>query len=94
MKTSILSLTCVAALALSACERPLTNQEKTIVGGLAGIGAGIAASNVTGANKNWTVISTVAAATAGVLIARNNHTAECRYSDGQGGYVVRACPEG
>ncbi|MCI2394004.1 glucose-6-phosphate isomerase [Aliiroseovarius sediminis] len=92
MKKTLLTLTCVAALALSACNRPLTDQEKTIVGGVAGIGAGLITANAIGANKNWTVLTTLAGAAAGIMVARNQHTNQCAYSNGDGTYRTAPCP--
>lgn len=93
MKKSVLTLACVASLALSACmNRPLTDQEKTIAGGLAGIGAGLITANAIGANKNWTVLTTMAGAAAGIMVARNSHTNMCAYSNGDGTYRQAPCP--
>ncbi|UWQ15317.1 glucose-6-phosphate isomerase [Aliiroseovarius sp. M344] len=92
MKKTILTLACVATLALPACNRPLTDQEKTIVGGVAGIGAGLITANAIGANKNWTVLTTLAGAAAGIMVARNSYTNQCAYSNGDGTYRTRPCP--
>lgn len=92
MKKAVLTLACVATLAATACNRPLTDQEKTIVGGVAGIGAGLLTANAIGANKNWTVISSLAGAAAGILVARNHHTNQCAYSNGDGTYRTAPCP--
>ncbi|WP_133489627.1 glucose-6-phosphate isomerase [Aliiroseovarius marinus] len=93
MKKSVLTLACVASLALTACmSRPLTDQEKTIIGGVAGIGAGLITANAIGANKNWTVLTTLAGAAAGIMVARNYHTNQCAYSNGDGTYRTAPCP--
>lgn len=93
MKKSVLTLACVASLALTACmNRPLTDQEKTIIGGVAGIGAGLITANAIGANKNWTVLTTMAGAAAGIMVARNYQTNMCAYSNGDGTYRQRPCP--
>ncbi|SEW26123.1 hypothetical protein SAMN05444851_2541 [Aliiroseovarius sediminilitoris] len=92
MKKAILTLASVAVLALPACSRPLTDQEKTIVGGVAGIGAGLITANAIGANKNWTVLTTLAGAAAGIMVARNYQTNQCAYSNGDGTYRTRPCP--
>ena len=93
MKKSVLTLACVASLALTACmNRPLTDQEKTIAGGLAGIGAGLITANAIGANKNWTVLTTLAGAAAGIMVARNYQTNMCAYSNGDGTYRQAPCP--
>ena len=92
MKKTIMTLACVAALALPAWNRPLTDQEKTIVGGVAGIGAGLITANAIGANKNWTVLTTLAGAAAGIMVARNQYTNQCAYSNGDGTYRTRPCP--
>ncbi len=92
MKKAVLTLACVATLAATACNRPLTDQEKTIVGGVAGIGAGLLTANAIGANKNWTVISSLAGAAAGIMVARNYQTNQCAYSNGDGTYRTAPCP--
>ena len=93
MKKTVLTLACVASLALSACmSRPLTDQEKTVAGGVAGIAAGLITANAIGANKNWTVLTTLAGAAAGIMVARNSDTNQCAYSNGDGTYRTRPCP--
>ncbi|WP_371168133.1 glucose-6-phosphate isomerase [Aliiroseovarius sp. 2305UL8-7] len=92
MKKTALTLACVAALAFTACNRPLTDQEKTIVGGLGGITAGLITANAIGANKNWTVLTTLAGAAAGIMVARNYQTNMCAFSNGDGTYRQRPCP--
>lgn len=92
MKKTVLTIACIASLAVSACNRPLTNQEKTIIGGVGGIAAGLITANAIGANKNWTVLTTLAGAAAGIMVARNHHTNQCAYSNGDGTYRTAPCP--
>jgi hydrogenase/urease accessory protein HupE len=93
MKKSVLSLACAASLALTACmSRPLPAQETGVAGSLAGIGAGIITANALDANKNWTVLLTLAGAAAGQLVARNYQTNQCAYANGDGTYRTRPCP--
>lgn len=90
MYKNIIPLTCACALALSACQ--MTSNEQAIVGGLVGAGAGLITANALDANRNWTVIAVLAGAAAGTMVARNNATRECAYSNGNGTYRTGPCP--
>lgn len=73
-------------------SRPLTDQKKTIIGGVAGTSAGLITANAIGANRNWTVLTTLVGAAAGIMVARNYHTNMCAYSNGDGTYRQKHCP--
>lgn len=78
------------AMALSGCQ--MTATDRTIVGGVAGAVGGLAVANLLGANSNWSILSTVAGAAAGSLLARNASTGTCAYARGNGTYYEAACP--
>ncbi len=84
-------LACAGGLALAGCET-LTNDEKIAVGGLAGAAAGLITANALNANTEWTIIAALAGAAAGTLVARNQITQKCAYSNGDGTYTIAACP--
>ena len=79
----------VSVLAISGCE--LTQTERQVVGGLAGAGVGLVAADFLRADRNWTILTVLAGATAGALVARNRQTNECAYAVGDGTYRVRPC---
>lgn len=79
-----------AVLALAGCQ--MTQTERSVVGGVAGAAGGLAVSNLLGANTNWTILTTVAGAAAGTLLAQNQNTGRCAYARGDGTYYEAACP--
>jgi hypothetical protein len=90
MKPFALAAAFVAATALAGCQMSAT--ERAIIGGAAGAVGGLAVSNLLGANSNWTILGTVAGATAGALLAQNMATGRCAYARGDGTYYEAACP--
>ena len=90
MYPKMITLACVGALSLSACQ--MTTNEQAMVGGLVGAGAGLITANALGANSSWTVIAVLAGAAAGTMVARNNATNECAYANGDGTYRTGPCP--
>ncbi|MDQ2091397.1 glycine zipper 2TM domain-containing protein [Marimonas arenosa] len=91
MKTKLISLALVASFALSGCQ--MTRQEQNELGGaLAGAAVGAITAQALGANRNWTILTALAGAAAGVMVARNNATNECAYSNGDGTYYTAPCP--
>ncbi|MCC5984591.1 MAG: glucose-6-phosphate isomerase [Rhodobacteraceae bacterium] len=87
----------VLAGAMSIAGCTMTDQERLIAGGIVGAGAGLLTASAFGANSNWTVVSVLAGAAVGTLVARNAQTGECAYyagTDAQGRdrYEVRPCP--
>jgi hypothetical protein len=44
------------------------------------------------ANKDWRLISALAGAAAGVIVAQNEDTQQCAYARGDGTYIVAPCP--
>ena len=85
-----LALVSAAALTLAACDG-LSPTERAVVGGLTGAAAGLITADVLGADRNWTVISALGGAAAGVLVARHASNGQCAYADGRGGYYTAPC---
>lgn len=79
----------VAGLALSGCIDTTDNRELT--GAAIGAGVGLVGAAVFDANAGWTVLSTLAGAAAGTLIARNTRTNQCAYANGDGTYRTVPC---
>ncbi|MFB9149278.1 glucose-6-phosphate isomerase [Roseovarius ramblicola] len=79
----------LAGLALAACANTGDNREVT--GAALGAGAGLIAAAAFEASAGWTVLTTLAGAAAGTLIARNTRTNQCAYSNGDGTYRTVPC---
>ena len=90
MKTLLKVAVLGSALAVAGCQMGQT--ERMIVGGTAGAIGGLAVANLLGANSNWTILTTVAGAAAGTLLARNTATGSCAYARGDGTYYEAPCP--
>ncbi len=90
MFKSVFLLTAAAGLALAGCQR-LPDDQQRLVATASGAVAGLALSDLLGANKNWKIVGTLAGAAAGNLIARNAEKNQCAYADGNGGYYTGAC---
>ena len=89
MRKPIIILSTAAALGLAGCLDTSDNRE--LAGAAIGAGVGLAGAALFDANAGWTVISTLAGATAGTLIARNTRTNQCAYANGDGTYRTVAC---
>jgi hypothetical protein len=89
MKFPIIAALLSAVVALSACQP--TPQNQAIAGGVFGAAAGLVGAEMLDANPQWTAVAVLAGAAAGTLIAQNQATRECAYSDGRGGYYTRPC---
>lgn len=87
--TRNLILASLTGLSLAGCIDTRDNRELT--GAALGAGAGLIGAAVFDANAGWTVISTLAGAAAGTLIARNTRTNQCAYSNGDGSYRTVPC---
>jgi len=85
--TAVVAIT--AGLALSACT--MNSNERMVLGGVGGAGAGLLTANLLQANSNWTMLAVLGGAAAGALVARNTATNECAYARGDGTYRVAAC---
>lgn len=88
MKTPI-ALIIAGAFALSACT-PATTTSPAAGAAVGGVLGAITATAL-GANDEWLVIGTLTGAAAGALVAQNQQSGECAYSDGRGGFVRAAC---
>lgn len=89
MQHFILTLACTATLALSACDTPPSNRELT--GGVIGAAGGLLLATAFDANPSWTIVSALAGAAAGTLVARNTATNQCAYAVGDGTYRTQPC---
>lgn len=77
--------------ALAGCTMT-TEERDMLVGAGLGAGAGLLTASVLGADRNWTVITTLGAAAAGALVARNRATGQCAYAVGDGTFRTGPCP--
>lgn len=92
MKTKLLPLALTGAMALSACMEMTPNQQNELGGALAGAAVGVITAKALGANNNWTILTALAGAAAGSMVARNNQTNQCAYARGDGTYYTAPCP--
>ena len=81
MFKSLVPIALASSMALSACQMS-TQDQNQLGGALAGGAVGLITAKALGANTNWTVLTTLAGAAAGVMVARNQQTGECAYSTG------------
>lgn len=88
---SILPLVLASTLALTACMDMSAEDQQNVGGALVGGAVGLITAKALGANTNWTILTTLAGAAAGVMVARNQSTNECAYSNGDGTYTTRPC---
>ncbi len=88
MKRSLI-IASIASLTLAGCLDTTDNREVT--GAALGAGAGLIGAAIFDANAGWTVISALAGAAAGTLIARNTRTNQCAYANGDGTYRTVPC---
>ena len=87
----LIAITILAAvMALAGCQ--LTQTERSVVGGVAGAAGGLAVANLLDAGSNWTIVSTVAGAAAGTLLAQDRQRGRCAYARGDGTYYEAPCP--
>lgn len=92
MNKIILSLALVGSMTLSACMQMSESDRRDVGGATVGGAVGLITAKALDANSNWTVLSTLAGAAAGVMVARNQETGECAYSNGDGTYRTGPCP--
>ena len=90
MRYTLTALACAALLALPACNTTTSNDQLT--GALVGGVLGAITATALGADDNWLIIGTLAGAAAGALVAENQTTGECAYSNGDGTYYRAPCP--
>jgi F0F1-type ATP synthase assembly protein I len=92
MFKTILPLALASSLALTACMEMTAQEQQDVGGAVVGGALGLITAKALGANTNWTIITTLAGAAAGVMVARNANTGECAYSNGNGTYRTGPCP--
>ena len=83
-------LICIT-LVLPACQG-MSPESRTAAGLAGGAAAGLIPADALRADDDWRIISALAGAAAGVLVAENMVTGECAYARGDGTYYVAPCP--
>ncbi|SEL00105.1 hypothetical protein SAMN05443999_10390 [Roseovarius azorensis] len=78
-------------LALAGCEN-MTPESRTVAGVAGGAAAGLLTAEALGADSNWRLISALAGAAAGTVVAQNTATGNCAYARGDGTYYRAPCP--
>ncbi|EAP76481.1 MULTISPECIES: glycine zipper 2TM domain-containing protein [Roseovarius] len=78
-------------LVLGACEN-MTSDQRTVAGVAGGAAAGLITAEALGADDDWRLISALAGAAAGTVVAQNNQRNVCAYSRGNGTYYEAPCP--
>lgn len=90
MRKTVTILVAGAAIALSGCAT-MTLRERQLTGGLVGATAGLLTASALNASAGWTLVTVLAGATAGTLVARNERTGMCAYARHDGRYDTRPC---
>ncbi|MCB1341510.1 MAG: glycine zipper 2TM domain-containing protein [Pseudooceanicola sp.] len=91
MKFITFSVIGAAMLGLTACDT-MTPSQQSAAGAVGGAAAGLLVADAFDANDNWKIVSTLAGAAAGTMVARNTQNATCAYSNGNGTYYTAPCP--
>ena len=65
--------------------------QQQLTGGLVGATAGLVAASALSAGAGWTLVTALAGATVGTLVARNERTGQCAYARADGRYDTRPC---
>lgn len=91
MKPFILALAGVGLLTLTACEN-MTSEQRTVAGVAGGAAAGLITAEALGADDEWRLISALAGAAAGTMVAQNQNRNVCAYARGDGSYYEAPCP--
>ncbi|WP_306154174.1 glucose-6-phosphate isomerase [Roseovarius sp. MMSF_3281] len=89
MKISLKALGLVAMMGVAGCMS--AEQEREMTGALVGGGLGLVSAKVLGADNDWVVVSTLAGAAAGALVARHRANNQCAYANGDGTYYRAPC---
>ncbi|MDQ2095323.1 glycine zipper 2TM domain-containing protein [Rhodalgimonas zhirmunskyi] len=92
MKKTILIAATASALALAGCMDMSASEQRQTQGAVVGGAVGLIGAKALGANTEWTVVSTLAGAAAGAMVAQNTQTGECAYANGDGTYRTGPCP--
>jgi hypothetical protein len=91
MRKAITILVVGAMIALAGCAT-MTPRERQLTGGLVGATAGLITASALSASAGWTIVTVLAGATVGTLVARNERTGMCAYARKDGRYNTRRCP--
>ncbi|RBI82864.1 glucose-6-phosphate isomerase [Rhodosalinus halophilus] len=91
MRIPLIAMLGALVMALSACEN-LTPEQRTVAGVAGGAAAGLIAADVLEADDDWRLISALAGAAAGTVVAQNQQTGMCAYARGDGTYYRAPCP--
>jgi outer membrane lipoprotein SlyB len=91
MRLQIVAMLGALVMLLGACEN-LTPQQRTVAGVAGGAAAGLIAADILEADDDWRVISALAGAAAGTVVAQNRQTGMCAYARGDGSYYRAPCP--
>ncbi|WP_371223897.1 glycine zipper 2TM domain-containing protein [Roseovarius sp. 2305UL8-3] len=91
MRHWVLATICAAPLAMAGCEN-LTSEQRTVAGVAGGAAAGLLTAEALGADSEWRLISALAGAAAGTVVAQNQNRTVCAYARGDGTYYEAPCP--
>lgn len=91
MKLPIAATALAALVTMSACD-DLTPEQRTVVGVAGGAAAGLIAADILELDDDWTLITALAGAAAGTIVAQNSSTGNCAYARGDGTYYTAPCP--
>lgn len=80
----------ISVLSLSACDTMTPNQ-RTVAGVAGGAAAGLITAEALGADNDWRLISALAGAAAGTVVAQNSANNTCAYARGDGTYYQAPC---
>lgn len=86
-----MTLAGTSLLFIQACAN-LTPEQRTVVGATGGAAAGLITADILDADDDWRLISALAGAATGVVVAQNEATQQCAYARGDGTYIVADCP--
>lgn len=91
MRNQAFILVTLFSFSLAACDMT-AEEERMATGAIIGAGLGLVTAKVLGADSDWVIISTLAGAAVGTLVARNTATGQCAYSNVDGTYHQGPCP--
>lgn len=90
MRRTITMLVTVVAIAAAGCTT-MTPGQRQLTGGVLGGTAGLLTASALNASAGWTIVTVLAGAAVGTLVARNAQTGQCAYAVGGGRYETRPC---
>ncbi|RKF17052.1 glucose-6-phosphate isomerase [Roseovarius spongiae] len=91
MKTWTMAIATASIMAISGCDT-MTSEQRTVAGVAGGAAAGLVTAEALGASSEWRLISALAGAAAGTVVAQNNQRNVCAYARGDGTYYEAPCP--